>query len=279
MNFCIPYSQYIKSNKKDKIKEILISYNKDKNFLDILASLQEKIIDIDFYYNAIEEKSDLNECELQKLQLIAEKFNLDIRLRISEKDLDKIDLIKKYNFPFFVYTWIRNWDILRYYSTLGVCSMYIVESLGFELDKVKTVALEKNFTVRVFPDVAQSFVNEIQDIYKFFIRPEDLDFYSQFIDVIEFFRVEEKHNVLLDIYLDKVWMGPLDQIIIGFKENVNNQFLPSELSTYRATCGKRCFQGYPCNICPRAVELSKLLEENGLQIVRKDEKNGKRTTN
>lgn len=279
MNFCMPYLQYIKNNKKDKIKEILISYDKDKKFLDILASLQEKIIDIDFYYDAIKKESDLNECELQKLQLIAEKFNLDIRLRISEKDLDKIDLIKKYNLPFFVYTWIKNWDMLKYYSTLGVCSMYIVESLGFELDKVKTVALEKNFTVRVFPDVAQSSVNEIQDIYKFFIRPEDLDFYSQFIDVIEFFRVEEKHNVLLDIYLDKVWMGPLDQVIIGFKENVNNQFLPSELSTYRATCGKRCFQGYPCNICQRAVELSKLLEENGLQIVRKDEKNGKRTTN
>jgi len=60
-------------------------------------------------------------------------------------------------------------------------------------------------------------LNKYNDGFKqFFIRPEDVDIYGEYVDVIEFYDSIEQQNVLYEVYFkDKEWNGKLREIIKG----------------------------------------------------------------
>ena len=47
--------------------------------------------------------------------------------------------------------------------------------------------------------MAQSSVTEIDPYLKFFIRPNDIELYAQYIDTIEFWGPEDRQDVLFEI--------------------------------------------------------------------------------
>ena len=160
---------------------------------------------------------------------------------------------------------INNWDTLQGYIKYKPSDMYIVEALGFEINKVAKVLHNENIKIRTFANVAQSSWREIDPLRKFFIRPEDIPIYEPYIDVIEFFNSKNSSSTLYKIYSkDKKWFGQLNELILDFDSDIDNRFIVSKFAEHRTRCGKRCLKGENCKFCDTIYQLSQTLKENGI---------------
>lgn len=103
-------------------------------------------------------------------------------------------------------------------------------------------------------------------LYAFWIRPEDIDFYSQYIDVIE--RYQDGDTVQNDTYYEifmikKEWNGDLGEIISGLKDIHLDSRCFLDTWRHRAVCGKRCLKGTsPCRICSFMAEMNDSLRKS-----------------
>lgn len=115
--------------------------------------------------------------------------------------------------------------------------------------------------------MAQSSFSETVALKKFFIRPEDTDIYSQYIDIFEFYNVDEKLDTYYKIYaIDKKWFGQLNEIIIDFNSDIDNKYIVPRFLEMRYKCGKKCFKGGHCRRCEVIEELSSSLEQSELVV-------------
>lgn len=96
-----------------------------------------------------------------------------------------MERIQRSKIPFFFSNYVTHFDQIAVYSQYNPTDMYICEELGFFLNKISESLHEKNIRVRVFPNICQSSILEIEDIKTFFIRPEDIKIYKEFVDVFE----------------------------------------------------------------------------------------------
>ena len=269
MKYCIDYNK--KSKIIDKVDEINIIYNlKDTTLLEFLLTNQTKRVNICF-----------EELDMENQLMAVEKINdikksnenLQLFLRLQNINDNVIKKIKEYNLPFYINLRVNNWDTFRGLLDLGVSDIYITEDLCFNLLSVSTIAHSRNVQLRTFPNVAQSQWSLTDALKKFFIRPEDIDEYSMYIDTIEFFGDVDKTDVLYKIYaIDKKWMGRLNEIIIGFNSELDSRFILPKFAHYRTNCRKRCVKGGSCNICGAIEDLSKTLENKGVMFTIKKEK-------
>lgn len=267
MKYCIEFTKDF--NYIDEIDELLIRVTPDtkQDPLSFMAAYPDKRVII-----AVE--NEVSKYLIKNLEKIREErpeFNFTLCLPPTFHSLAQE--LKEKNIPFFFNTLVNNWDTLQSYVTIGVTDMYITETLGFELDKVANVLHSNNILIRAYPNVAQSSMssstNDIPALKTFFIRPEDIDIYAQYIDVFEFWASKNQLNTYYEVYnISKQWYGPLKEIIIGFNSDLDSRFVLPPFAARRIKCGKRCFKGLGCKICDRIEEASKTLEENGL-IVKK----------
>lgn len=263
MKYCIDYNK--KSNILDKADEINIVYNlKDTTLLEFLLTNQTKRVNI-----CLEDLDMENQLSaIEKIKDIKKSNeNLQLFIRLQNLNDDLIKKIKEYDLPFYINLRVNNWDTFRGILDLGVSDIYITEDLCFNLLSVSSIAHSRGVQLRTFPNVAQSQWSSMSSLKKFFIRPEDIDEYSTYIDVVEFFGDVDKTEVLYKIYaIDKKWMGKLNEIIIGFDGDLDSRFILPKFSTYRANCRKKCLKGQNCRICEAIEELSKTLENKGLMF-------------
>ena len=204
----------------------------------------------------------LNFCE----ELSKKYTNLYIKFIDIELDILKE---KNIHFNFFTNTLVNNIDIMQQLIDLQVTDMYIVEGLGFELEKISNYLHKNNIQIRVFPNVAQSQWKNLPALKKFFIRPEDLEFYNQYIDIIEFFEADKKLDVYYDIYMNKKkWFGRLDEIIIDFNSSLDNKYVIPKFAELRAGCRRKCLQGESCHRCEQIENLASSLEKSNLIVSR-----------
>lgn len=139
--------------------------------------------------------------------------------------------------------------------------MYICEELGFFINSISKLLHENNIKVRVYPNICQSSFFEIPDIKKFFIRPEDIYIYSNFVDVFELISDKERQQVLFKIYRQEKWFGELKEVIPSFKENLDNRCIMSTFGAIRSGCKKRCmYDPNGCKICDRFIDLADTLK-------------------
>lgn len=269
MKYCLRYKRE-KEMLMNSADELLIKYDKkDTNLPEFMEQYKDKRIII-----VVENEKDFIESNgILKIKALIESgkgYNLSVKLLNIDNDL--ISQLKENNISFFLDTYVFDWDTFTYISGLGVSDIYITESLGFELDRIGEMAHKKGINVRVFPNVAQSKWNDLSGIKKFFIRPEDTEYYEQYVDIYEFFGEVSKEGVLYEIYKEsKEWFGDLSEIIIDLNEELDSRFILPSFGECRVNCGKRCLKGYPCCICDRVLETSKTLKENGLKLKKIDE--------
>ena len=96
---------------------------------------------------------------------------------------------------------------------------------------------------------------------------EDVDVYDKYIDVFEFFGNEEAQKTIFKAYaIDKQWYGKLEELIIGFKGDMDSRYIFPLFADKRAVCKKKCVKGGKCNICGRLEELASTLEEKHFMI-------------
>lgn len=270
------YSLLVKDNTSPHFKEadeihiMLRRYTENKSKLldwikDSLSQTQRLVVEIE------DTLPDPLEEELNLFSLIAEAHPyMAFCLSVYNKDKEKLlDFFKSKEIKFFYSEYIDSWDKLNCFLAEGVSDIRIVNELGFSLQSVRKVAPAAN--IRVFPNVAQTnakIPSSIDDLTKFFIRPEDTLYYEPYVDFFEFYAPLKQQDVYFRIYKRGSWTGSLSLLIKEFNIDVVGAQLV-RFGSSRVNCNKGCAKGEACSICKKALALSTVL--NDMQIGLKKE--------
>lgn len=251
----------------DQIDEYNIVFkNKTKQLLSFLNQYGvEKRVNIILEHPS---KSDI--------ELIIE-LNKTNKYRLAaclEADMMFIQMLKEAGVPFYLPTHINSWDALQYAINLGVSDVFITEEMGFDLKRIKKALKGTDIQIRCYANISQTqYPYEGNDGLKgFFIRPEDVDIYSNYVDVIEFYKSTDIQKVLYEVYFkDKKWDGPLMEIIKGLKNPVDNYYiLGSDFAKTRVSCKKKCIKTEHCQMCEVVTALALSLKNSpNYQVFRK----------
>lgn len=272
MKYCFLYNRGLNLEKPNEIK---IKWSDDKarkaglkNFIE--AHIDKRIIiqvdDIAEFIDTValnvilEAQKALSQAEIT----VCFDRLTSARETIDEELVDYLPLLKE--IPFFFNHIITSWQQLRYYLSLGVSDVYIGEDLCFDLPKVRKHCDRFNVTIRTFPNVAQK--DDVEALKAFFIRPDDVEYLSQYIDVLEFWGPLDRQETYHKIYTQGYWYGDLNEIIIGMAPEVsisNLGLLPS-WPMVRANCRRDCLNGYKCTACERLLDISKSLTDQKIMI-------------
>ena len=268
MKYCVPYFkgfQYI--NEVDEIE--IIFHDNDLTFI-------ERLINKEFNNRIIIRVEDIQLFQensrlalFQQLKLVHE---VDFKLKFENYNPEYDELfqeIKDSNIPFFFDIKAGGLDVFYGLMELGVSDIYIVNELGFSLGKLGPIAHAAGISIRVFANFAQDSWGINPGIKSFFIRPEDIQYYESYVDVVEFMgELSSEFEVYYKIYgIQNKWEGNLDDLIIGLNtaEPVDNKtMVPEILPKTRLTCQKGCLVGKKCSLCELYLDVSKTLSEKAL---------------
>lgn len=206
---------------------------------------------------------DYTKDDIELLEAIVQRDHPNIALILPDKYY--INELAEKKIPYYFPTLIASWDELATTLDQNPSDVFISGELAFNLEKVIDVTGPRGVKIRCYANIIQSSSGKHGKGFKdFFIRPEDMDWYSNFVDVIEFYDSIEQQNVLYSIYFkDKEWNGDLREIIKGLELKVNNYYiLGSEFGKRRTHCQKRCLKGERCLLCDRLIELAQTLENS-----------------
>lgn len=163
---------------------------------------------------------------------------------------------------------VNSWENLERFLSYNVTDIKVGENLAFNAEKISKIAKEKGVSLRVFCNVCQRKIEStIPSIKGFFIRPEDIDLYSEYFDTFELAYPNmdaTRLNTLYEIYAkDKIWDGRVKQIIVGYEGNEDNTFLIG-FGKRRSHCDRKCYQATgveKCCFCDRLIDLNKTIKE------------------
>lgn len=264
MKYCVDFKKDFKY--LNEIDELTINYRpEDKTLIDFLLLYKNKRINI----NIEKPEEFLSKNCIKDFDMIKKAYpDIDFAFKIPYNT----ELIEKINgYKFFFKDFVNDLDILNACIKYEVSDIYIVENLGFELLTIGNFLHKNNIRVRVFPNVAQSKCSKTPALKKFFIRPEDINIYEPYVDVMEFFEKPEPESIetYYKIYaIDKKWFGKLNELILSFdsKEEIDSRHILPSFAKYRLNCGKRCFKTGNCNICYAIKNLAQTLEKEHIII-------------
>jgi len=261
MKFAIKFYQGCRA--LTKADEIIIRYNeKSARLIDFVQKWhinQRIIIDI------TELETPIEDC----IEIFKESHKAHNNFAILMTYEQDFKIIAEADIPFFFIDGVDNYDDLASQIRLGVSDVYILNELGFNIEKISTFCHDNNVQVRVYPNVCQTNSKfDTNTFAQFFIRPDAVKLYDEYIDVFEFFGPLDKQAVLFDIYRDERWLGDLNELILGLNIKVDNQTIMPYFDTMRVRCTKRC-NFRKCDICGAVKELGKALEEKNVVLTRK----------
>lgn len=155
------------------------------------------------------------------------------------------------------------YSLMKYHPT----DMYICQQLCFFMDQVSKVLHDNNIKVRVLPNICQSSAADTPSLLKFFIRPEDINVYSTYVDVFELISDEARQAVIYKIYKQGYWSGPIKEIIPNFKDELDSRFVGKAFGIVRTSCKRRClYKPQSCDICHRITKLANTFKDNNIFI-------------
>lgn len=243
-------NRHLSREPQESLKQFLLNH-KDKK---INVRLKEKNISEDYIDKIIE--------FFNRIKLDEDFYDLKFSFLIPNEHIDKKYITKKLKnnyFNYFFETIAMDWNTVHKLLYFGASEIYIGGDLGFEIDAVSTFLHNKNIQVRAFPNVCQyNSWKGLYDVINFWIRPEDMEYYSLFIDIFEFWNSKHNLTTLYKIFtIDKKWDDDLSLIIYGLSKSLDSRAINNEIfSMSRASCGKRCQKGILCNLCFMAQDLS-----------------------
>jgi hypothetical protein len=255
-----------------KAKQVKIDYRPQD---DTLEHFIETNADKHIYL--VVDREDLFQTKehLNRLHELCKYKNWTLQIPLKTiADGDKVDEIKfnaikdccnKYMFT----DLIGNWEILQFIIHLQPSEVYITNILGFCLDQVSIVCKRAGIKVRVYANIAQSAWDGLPAIKKFFIRPEDIRYYENYVDGgIEFKTpTSVAQEVVYDAYEREYWFGNLSEIIIGLDTSLDSRRLPTTFGLLRAECHKRCLSCSSCSTCRTMEQFAEILTKTDTQVI------------
>lgn len=259
----------------DKADEIIIKYTETEpeliKFVQSCKNIQRVIVLIpeliaDAFTLEDNQEEDIIE-ENIRIFSTAMEAHPEFAVMLDQDHGDWIERLEKAHIPFFFCAAATSKTEFRYMLNYDVSDIYIGGELGFSMKEVADVCHSRGIKIRVVPNFVYNpsqFAKKF-DITNFFIRPEDTEFYEQYVDIFEFRCRLTQQPVYYDIYHDGRWLGNLQDIIINLEEDIDNRTILPQFQK-RANCGKRCAFG-KCDICSHILTASELMVEKGLVLV------------
>ena len=261
MKFCLSSRQtpeYLK--KADQIRVIIQDY---KQIYDLLEEYPNKDIILNFA-PATQDQKILND-----LSILGQN-----RIVLSIFNIDDIKLAKELKFKYYLAQALQTPEEVRAAKNLGVSWVLIDNYAMHKLHEIKVIGIP----IRAIPNL--SFLDGIpreNGVCGNWIRPEDIDNYSLYIDVIEFgTQPQKREQTLYRLYAeDKKWAGELGRIVMDLDYPALNRTIDSEKIMRRMNCGMTCASLGDCTLCYDILKMSFLLPiyENKKQELNNDSNN------
>ena len=233
MKFCLSSRQtpeYLQ-----QADEIKVASNDYKQVYDLLDKYPDKTIILNY--------TDQPKEAMRELAILAQG-----RLILCIFDFLNIELAKELNLPYYYGIAIQTLDELRAAKNLGVCYTLIDNQLTHQLYYVKAMGVP----VRAIPNISSlDGIPRENGINGNWIRPEDIDAYSLYIDTIEFgTQPQKREQTLFRIYSqDKEWHGQLERIVQDLNFSVFANPINQEFLLRRMNCGMTCTNADGCSLC------------------------------
>lgn len=245
MKFCVSGRQpYSVLKRADEIK---VMYQDKDIILDFINSIPDKEIILDV--------PDV-EADFKLWHVYDEKFKA---FYIALHNLTRAKELNKENIKWYWPYPITSFYELREVVYLNPSYIMIGAPLSFDLKAV--VEITKEIPIRMIANMAKPAYlitdNDSYNITGQWIRPEDVDAYSEYISTIEFDGISnnlQREETLLHIYKEVgSWPGNLNLILEEFNYNVDNRAIPEELVAVRMNCGQRCMRDGACRRCYNSI--------------------------
>ena len=195
---------------------------------------------------------------LKKLKEINPLITAKISITFPKEDIDKL---KDAEIPFIFMEYAENFEMFYVQKELGASDIYVTGALGFYLDKLQP--FRDKVKLRVFPNIAQSTrgtTKLLPQLIKFYIRPEDIELYQDYIDVLEIFPCKDRTTVIYEIYKRQQWLGKLSDIIMDLDSDIDNDVISPYFALHRIKCHQDCLLDR-CTLCQQIYSLGKKFEE------------------
>lgn len=226
-----------------EVQEIRVHYRDRKSIINLIEKYPNA--DILLYIEAsdwIDETVKINKM-------------LQGKLIVAAHSIHDCILAKKNDIRFILNYPITDFYTLQGLKNLGAESVRLGPPLSFQLAKVKALG------VRVRANPTEAMIDDIpraDGVCGFWIRPEDIKLYEQYIDILEISTNDfKKDEALYRLYSNKKeWGGQLGEIIKGLNYLADNPLISPELAKRRIGCAQTCQEGSSCRLCYRVLDLA-----------------------
>jgi len=262
VNICIPFVENFPYN--EEIKEFTIKYGKEDtvDYLVLISFLEQ--------YSDVRVNIELDDGNINiELLTALQKIHPAVYFKLNSQFIPRVPEFQEKGLRYFFDIPAMNWDMLHSLIDAKVSDIYITDEMGFHMKTISNMDEMCYIKLRATLNVAQTTdpFNSNYKVKAFFIRPEDIDVYAEYIDSFELESEDSKAKleVLYDVYQhQREWFGDLSELIIGLDEPLDSRSILPEFPYFRMNCEKRCYQDRACNLCDRAVELSKIASQKGI---------------
>ena len=231
-----------------KDRDILLDYE-DKGLLD------KKIV------LAKDELINPEKIDWQYLEMLNSKFK-EFTFLTSSLALGNTALSYNIN-----YGWL--YPVVTYYDLLGVYfaganEIIIGTPLTFDLPNVRKMIGDDIILRTTCNSAYEDYMHHFNGICGFYIRPEDIPVYEEYINVITFdAKSLNQERRLFDIYHnDKNWPGNLNLLIKNLNADVDNRGIVEEFAKTRIKCQQKCMMGKPCRSCIMIFDYVNTIDRN-----------------
>ena len=227
-----------------KAAEIRVDYRDRRSIPDISHRYPDKTIVL------FPGDEEYDWAEIERYDLICKNnFILNVN------DIPKALAAKSRNIRFMLnYEATSYWE-LEGLEKLGSEYAYVGIPLFFDLENT----LNFDIKLRAIPTVAYNHALPHSDgICGQWIRPEDVEMYEDYIQVLEFEPCDiQREQTLFKVYAeDKKWNTRLDILVEDLGSNAVNRMIMPELINTRISCRQRCKSGGQCHMCYTALKLA-----------------------
>lgn len=238
--------------------EIMVQQNDFRQISDLIIEHPNKtiILDLKNWTNEEIQKSILEYKSIPEINFVCKIYTLNS---------DAIEFFTKNNIKFYYGYSVNSFYEVRGLIALGVEYIKVHAPLTFDIKALSSLPCK----FRMVPNVAfDAYIPHDNGICGQWVRPEDVSWYEDGIEVFEFENVElQQERTFYDIYTkQKVWDGNLYFLITNLNIHCHNKALPDNFGEIRANCGQKCMKTNVCHFCLNSFLFEKTLREHKDEI-------------